>query len=37
MCRREEMEGNLRGEDLLREGGVEERWEAFLKDAEGCN
>lgn len=32
----EEVERDLRGEDLLREWGLEERWEALLEDAESC-
>lgn len=30
----EEVEGYLRGENFLREGGLEESGEAFLEDAE---
>ena len=30
-----EMESNLRGENLLREGRLEESWKALLEDAEG--
>lgn len=30
------MECDLWGEDLLREGGLEEGWESFLEGAESC-
>lgn len=35
--RGEEVQGNVGGEDVLREGGLEEGREAFLEDAEGCD
>lgn len=34
---REEVEGDVGGEDGLREWRLEEVWEAVLEDAEGCS